>query len=192
MLGRHITSGFGRAPGIFRSAPTVSDPVFVAGDMETRAMRAEDWPAVKAIYEQGIATRLATFETEAPEWEAWDAGHLAEPRLVAERDGEVLGWAALSPVSRRRPCYAGVVEESVYVAEQARGQGIGIALLGRICADAEAAGIWTIQTSIFPENVASIELHRRCGFRIVGTRERIAQLDGEWRDTVLMERRADA
>jgi phosphinothricin acetyltransferase len=157
--------------------------------MEIRAMTKEDWPAVKAIYEQGIATRRATFETEAPSWDTWDAGHLAEPRLVAERDGEVLGWAALSPVSRR-PCYAGVVEESVYVAEQARGQGVGIALLGRICADAEASGAWTIQTSIFPENVASIELHRRCGFRVVGTRERIGQLDGSWRDTVLMERRS--
>ena len=154
-------------------------------------MRADDWPAVKAIYEQGIATRQATFETEAPAWEAWDAGHLAEPRLVAEREGDVVGWAALSPVSRRR-CYAGVVEESVYVAESVRGQGVGIALLARICSDAEAAGIWTIQTSIFPENVASIELHKRCGFRVVGTRERIGQLDGDWRDTVLLERRAGA
>ena len=98
-------------------------------------MRAEDWPAVRAIYEQGIATRQATFETEAPAWEAWDAGHLAEPRLVAEEDGAVVGWAALSPVSRRA-CYAGVVEESVYVAEGARGQGIGIALLARLCSEA--------------------------------------------------------
>jgi L-amino acid N-acyltransferase YncA len=157
--------------------------------MEIRAMRTEDWPTVKTIYEQGIATRLATFETEAPAWEAWDAAHLAGPRLVAEEDGEVMGWAALSPVSRR-PCYAGVVEESVYVAEGARGRGVGAALLGRLCADAEAAGIWTIQTSIFAENVTSIELHRRCGFRVVGVRERIGQLDGVWRDTVLMERRA--
>ena len=151
-------------------------------------MRPDDWPAVRAIYEQGIATRQATFETAAPAWEAWDAGHFAEPRLVAEQAGEPVGWAALSPVSRR-PCYAGVAEESVYVAEQARGRGVGRALLERICTDAEAAGIWTIQTSIFPENVASLELHRRCGFRVVGTRERIAQLDGVWRDTVLMERR---
>jgi L-amino acid N-acyltransferase YncA len=156
--------------------------------MEIRAMRTDDWPAVKMIYEQGIATRLATFETEAPAWEAWDGAHLAGPRLVAEEDGEVMGWAALSPVSRR-PCYAGVVEESVYVAEGARGRGLGTALLDRLCTDAEAAGIWTIQTSIFPENVASIEVHRRCGFRVVGTRERIAQLDAVWRDTVLMERR---
>ncbi len=152
-------------------------------------MRSDDWPAVRSIYEQGIATRQATFETAAQPWEDWDAGHLAEPRLVAEESGEAVGWAALSPVSRR-PCYAGVAEESVYVAEQARGRGVGRALLERLCADAEAVGIWTIQTSIFPENVASLELHRRCGFRVVGTRERIAQLDGVWRDTVLMERRA--
>jgi L-amino acid N-acyltransferase YncA len=157
--------------------------------MEIRVMRADDWPAVKAIYEQGIATRQATFETEAPAWEAWDAAHHAELRLVAEEEGVVVGWAALAPVSRRA-CYAGVAEESVYVAEGARGRGIGIALLARLCSDADAAGIWTIQTSIFPENVASIELHRRCGFRVVGTRERIAQLDGVWRDTVLLERRA--
>ena len=151
-------------------------------------MRAEDWPAVRAIYEQGIATRQATFETEAPAWEAWDAAHLPGLRLVAEEGGEVVGWAALSPVSRRA-CYAGVVEESVYVAEGARGRGIGITLLARLCSDADAAGIWMIQTAIFPENVASLELHRRCGFRVVGTRERIAQLDGVWRDTVLLERR---
>jgi phosphinothricin acetyltransferase len=156
--------------------------------MEIRAMRAEDWPVVKTIYEQGIATRQATFETEAPAWEAWAAGHLTEPRLVAEENGTVVGWAALSPVSRRA-CYSGVVEESVYVAEGARGRGIGIALLARLCSDADAAGIWTIQTSIFPENVASVELHRRCGFRVVGTRKRIAQLDGVWRDTLLLERR---
>ena len=151
-------------------------------------MRAEDWPAVREIYEQGIATRQATFETEAPAWETWDAGHLGDPRLVAEEDGAVVGWAALSHVSRRA-CYAGVVEGSVYVAEDARGRGVGIALLARLCSDADAAGIWTIQTSIFPENVASLELHRRCGFRVVGTRERIAQLDGVWRDTLLLERR---
>jgi L-amino acid N-acyltransferase YncA len=157
--------------------------------MEIRPMRADDWPAVRTIYEQGIATRQATFETEAPPWESWDAAHLAGPRLVAEEDGEIMGWAALAPVSRR-PCYAGVAEESVYVAEQARGCGVGRALLDTLCTEADAAGIWTIQTSIFPENVASIELHRGCGFRVVGTRERIAQLDGVWRDTVLMERRA--
>jgi L-amino acid N-acyltransferase YncA len=157
--------------------------------MEIRTMQPSDWPAVRAIYEQGLATRQATFETEVPSWEGWDAGHLAELRLVAERDGQVIGWTALSPTSRR-DCYAGVAEESVYVAESARGQGLGKALLTELVTRADAAGIWTIQTSIFPENAASIELHKRCGFRVVGTRERIAQLDGAWRDTVLLERRA--
>jgi L-amino acid N-acyltransferase YncA len=152
-------------------------------------MEPNDWPAVKTIYEQGIATRLATFETSAPTWQDWDAGHLVDLRLVAEEAGEVVGWAALSPVSRRA-CYAGVAEVSIYVAEEARGRGVGAALLGRLLADADEAGFWTIQTSIFPENVASIALHERCGFRVVGTRERIGQLDGAWRDTVLMERRA--
>lgn len=152
-------------------------------------MRTDDWPAVKAIYEQGIATRNATFDTEAPAWEAWDAAHLAEPRLVAERDGEVVAWAAVSPTSRR-PAYAGVVENSVYVDESARGQGIGRQLLDELLAQTEAAGIWTVQTSIFPENTASLALHQACGYRVVGTRERIGELDGTWRDTVLLERRA--
>ena len=152
-------------------------------------MQPHDWPAVREIYEQGIATKQATFETATPSWEDWDAGHFVDLRLVAEEDGEVIGWAALSPVSRRA-AYAGVAEGSVYVAAGARSRGVGRALLGKLLADADEAGFWTIQTSIFPENVASIELHRRCGFRVVGTRERIGQLDGVWRDTVLMERRA--
>jgi len=152
-------------------------------------MQPHDWPAVREIYEQGIATKQATFETATPSWEDWDAGHFVDLRLVAEEDGEVIGWAALSPVSRRAS-YAGVAEGSVYVAAGARSRGVGRALLGKLLADADEAGFWTIQTSIFPENVASIELHRRCGFRVVGTRERIGQLDGVWRDTVLMERRA--
>jgi len=156
--------------------------------MEIRTMRAEDWPAVRAIYEQGIATRQATFETEAPAWEAWDAGHLAEPRLVAEEGGAVVGWAALSPASKRR-CYAGVVENSVYVARQAQGRGVGKQLLEALIESARVAGIWTIQTSIFPENRASLALHERCGFRVVGTRERIAKRDGIWRDTIFLERR---
>ena len=161
--------------------------------MVRHADPARDAAAIAAIYAPSVDGGVASFEAVPPtaaEMEQRIAEGAREyPWLVAERDGEVLGWAALSPVSRR-PCYAGVVEESVYVAEQARGQGVGIALLGRICADAEASGAWTIQTSIFPENVASIELHRRCGFRVVGTRERIGQLDGSWRDTVLMERRS--
>jgi L-amino acid N-acyltransferase YncA len=154
-----------------------------------RPLEAEDWEAVAAVYAAGIASRNATFETEVPGWEAWDAAHLAAHRLVAERDGRVVGWAALSPVSSRG-CYAGVAEDGVYVAADAQGRGVGRALLERLLADSEAAGIWTVQTSVFPENVASVALHVACGFRIVGTRERIARLDGEWRDVLFMERRA--
>ena len=153
-------------------------------------MRTEDWPAVKAIYEQGIATKNATFDIEAPTWEDWDAGHLTGPRLVAERDGAIVAWAALSPTSSRA-AYAGVVENSIYVDETARGQGIGRELLGALVSQADAAGIWTVQTSIFAENTASLALHQACGFRVVGVRERIGQMDGVWRDTVLMERRAN-
>ena len=144
---------------------------------------------VAAIYEECIRTGNATFETEVPAWDEWDAAHSL--RLVAEQDHEVVAWAALSPVSRR-PCYAGVAENSVYVTAKARGQGVGRDLLSRLIRDAEADGVWTIQTSIFPENEASLALHERCGFRVVGTRERIARLGGRWRDTVLMERRSPA
>jgi phosphinothricin acetyltransferase len=154
-------------------------------------LRAEDWPAVRDIYLEGIASGNATFETQAPPWEEWDAKHLAKPRLVfrtAERGG-VLGWAALSRVSARA-CYAGVAEVSVYIAPASRGLGIGSLLLGALVAQSEAEGIWTLQASIFPENEASVSLHQRHGFRIVGRRERIAQLHGVWRDTVLMERRS--
>jgi L-amino acid N-acyltransferase YncA len=156
--------------------------------LEIRAMQPHDWPAVREIYAQGIAGRMATFETAEPSWEDWDANHFVDLRLVAEENGAVVGWAALSPVSRR-PCYAGVAEDSVYVAGEAQRRGVGAALLGRLLADADDAGFWTIQASIFADNVASIEFHKRCGFRVVGTRERIGQLDGVWRDTVLLERR---
>jgi len=152
-------------------------------------MTAAHWPAVRAIYEQGIATGHATFETAAPTWEAWDAGHLAGHRLVAAAGGRVVGWAALSPVSDRC-AHAGVAEASVYVAADAAGRGLGRALLGRLVAGAEAAGIWTVQAGIFPENRASLALHRRCGFRTVGVRERLGRLNGRWRDVVLLERRS--
>jgi phosphinothricin acetyltransferase len=153
-------------------------------------MRADDWEQVRAIYLEGIRSGHSTFETEAPSWEKWDEGHLQIARLVM-RDGEtVLGWAALSPVSKRE-VYRGVAEVTVYVSESARGQGIGRALLEALIAEAEKNGIWTLQASIFPENVASVQLHLRCGFREVGRRERIAMLNGVWRDTLLFERRSD-
>lgn len=153
------------------------------------AMQPEDWPEVRAIYEAGIATKNATFETAAPDWEQWDAAHRKDCRLVARANGTVVGWAALTPVSGR--CvYAGVAEESVYVSESARGQGVGKKLLTALIEVSEQCGIWMIQTGIFPENEASIQLHRNCGFRVVGYREKIGQMDGVWRDTLLLERRS--
>ena len=151
-------------------------------------LTAAHWPAVREIYEQGIATGEATFDTAAPDWTAWDRGHLAGHRLVATREGRVVGWAALAPVSERC-AYAGVAEVSVYVAAAATGQGVGLALLRELVRGAEAAGIWTVQAGVFPENTASLALHRRCGFRTVGVRERLGQLHGRWRDVVLLERR---
>ena len=158
-------------------------------NFEIRAMTAADWHGVRAVYVEGIATGNATFETAAPEWERWDAAHRADCRLVAEDAAGVLGFAALSPVSARS-VYAGVAEVSVYVAARARGAGVGTALLRELVRASEQAGIWTLQAGIFPENAASIALHKRFGFRAVGTRERIAQLHGRWRDVVLMERRS--
>jgi len=154
-------------------------------------MTADDWPEVWAIYAQGIATGLATFETEVPEWEEWNAAHMESCRLVAKTDGAIVGWAALSVVSGR--CvYGGVAEVSVYVAETARGQGIGKTLLTALVIESEKAGVWTLQAGVFPENVASIALHKSCGFREIGYRERIGQMhDGVWRDVVLMERRSE-
>jgi len=154
------------------------------------SMRTEDWEEVRGIYLEGIATGNATFETDAPSWERWDAAHVREPRLVARDDEGLLGWASLSKVSER--CvYAGVAEVSVYVAESARGRGVGRKLLEALIERSEAAGIWTLQAGIFPENIASIAIHRRCGFRVVGTRERLGQLAGRWRDVMLLERRSE-
>jgi L-amino acid N-acyltransferase YncA len=157
--------------------------------MEVRGLRPADWPAVRAIYEAGIATGNATFETAAPTWEAWDATHLTGHRLLATDGDRVLGWAALAPVSDRC-AYAGVAEDSIYVAPQAQGRGVGRALLDALVAAAERAGIWTVQTGIFPENQASVRLHQACGFRVVGVRERIGRLHGRWRDVLLLERRS--
>ncbi|MGH3077729.1 MAG: GNAT family N-acetyltransferase [Gaiellaceae bacterium] len=157
--------------------------------LEIRELTPTDWPAVEEIYADGIETGDATFETEVPSWEAFDSGRLPGHRVVAVDDGRVVGWAALSPTSSRE-CYAGVVEHSVYVADGFRGRGIGRALMEKLIAAADAGGLWTIQTSVFPENAASLALHERVGFRVVGRRERIAQRDGAWRDTVLLERRS--
>jgi L-amino acid N-acyltransferase YncA len=156
-----------------------------------RELEERDWPAVAAIWAEGIATGSATFETEVPSWEEFDRTRLPGQRLVAVDGGEVAGWAAFSPTSSRE-CYAGVAENSVYVTSAARGRGTGRALLDALVARADATGIWTIQTSVFPENEASVALHERVGFRVVGRRERIAKLDGVWRDTLLLERRSRA
>ena len=151
-------------------------------------MLASDWTAVAAIYAEGIATRAATFETEPPEYDSFDARHHAEHRLVALDNGRVVGWAALAPTSSRT-CYAGVAETSVYVTASGRGRGIGRALMEALLASAAGGGIWSIQAGMFPENAASLALHESLGFRVVGRFERIAQLDGVWRDTVLLELR---
>jgi len=161
---------------------------------EFRRMKPSDWPHVARIYGDGLLTRTATFETEVPSREQWDGSHLATCRWVAVTaeggaTAAVLGWAALSPVSTRA-VYAGVAEVSIYVAKEAWGEGLGSALLQRLVEDSEAHGLWTLTAGIMKENEASIRMHRTCGFRVLGTRERIGKLDGVWRDTVLMERRS--
>jgi len=158
-------------------------------DFVIDSMQPRDWELVRAIYLEGIATGLATFETEAPDWERWDAGHLPQCRLVVRNGDGILGWAALSPVSKRE-AYAGVAEVSVYVAASARGRGVGGALMRELIENSEQHGVWTLQSSIFPENHASVALHLNHGFREVGKRERIARRHGVWRDTVLLERRS--
>jgi L-amino acid N-acyltransferase YncA len=158
------------------------------GALSIRELRPEDWPAVRAVYEEGIRGGDATFETETPSWERWDAAH-PELRLVGERDGSFVGWAALSPASARS-CYRGVGEVSVYVAEAARGVGLGRELLDELVRRSEQDGYWTLTAGVFPENAASIRLHRACGFREVGVRERLGELRGVWRDVILLERRS--
>ncbi len=153
-----------------------------------RALEPADWTDVARIYAEGLATGAASFETCVPSWAEWDGGHRGAPRLAADLGAAVVGWAAVSSVSHR-DCYRGVVEHSVYVDAAARGRGVGKALLGRLLADAPAHGIWTIQTSIIASNVPSLALHESAGFRVVGRRERIAQRDGLWHDTLLLERR---
>jgi phosphinothricin acetyltransferase len=157
-------------------------------DFQIEALTPDDWPAVKAIYEEGMATGVGTFETAAPTWEQWNAARLPHSRLVA-RNTVVLGWAALSPVSKRS-CYAGVAEVGIYVAESARGRGVGRALLEALVESSEQHGIWTLQGATIASNAASVALQQRCGFRVVGHRERIGKRDGVWHDTVLTERRS--
>jgi phosphinothricin acetyltransferase len=164
-------------------------PMPTPAPIEIRPLMPQDWPSVQAIYREGMATGNATFETEAPEWEEWDSKHLRDVRLVAQAGGGVVGWAALSPVSSR--CvYAGVAELSIYVASAMRGQGVGKALLGALILESEAKGFWTLQTGIFPENKASLALHEKLGFRIVGRRERIGKMGSRWRDVLFLERRS--
>jgi phosphinothricin acetyltransferase len=158
--------------------------------VELRDLRADDWPEVARIYREGIETGNATFETQVPTWDEWDAAHLTAHRFVAEHEGRIAGWVALLPVSSRE-CYAGVAEVSAYVAEEARGEGVGAQLLAKALESSERAGLWTLQTGVFPENEPSLRLLRRFGFRELGTQERIGRLHGVWRDVVLLERRSE-
>ena len=153
-------------------------------------MQPTHWPAVREIYREGLETEQATFETAVPTWETWNSGHRPDCRLIARMDNKIVGWAALSPVSKR-PVYAGVAEVSIYIKANARGMGVGAELMGALIDASENAGIWTLQASIFPENKASDALHAAFGFRLVGVRKRIAQMDGVWRDTILLERRSE-
>ncbi|WP_228539392.1 metalloregulator ArsR/SmtB family transcription factor [Nocardia sp. XZ_19_385] len=172
-------------------APRPCCPEDVPDDVTVRALHSEDWSAVRRIYAEGLATGIATFETTVPSRASLDAHWLPDHRWVAEIDGEIAGWAALGPVSTRS-CYSGVAETSVYVADGRRGRGVGKALLHKQVNAADEAGLWTLQSSIFTENRASIALHHGAGFRTVGVRERIAERDGIWHDTVLIERRSGA
>ncbi len=157
--------------------------------MTIRNMKPGDWPQVREIYEEGIATMMATLETKAGTWESWDMGHLSKPRIVMTEKEKVLGWTALSPASGR--CvYGGVAEVSIYIRLSKRGKGIGLSLLQEMIRQSEQQGIWTLQAGIFVENSASIRLHEKAGFRIVGTREKLGRLNGVWKDIVLMERRS--
>ena len=158
--------------------------------MKFRELAIEDWQQVKDIYEEGISTGNATFQTAAPTWEEWDSSHVKNSRIVAvDEDNNILGWAALTPVSGR--CvYAGVGEVSVYVSSQARGKGIGKALLNELIQQSEQNGFWTLTAGVFPENEASLKIHQQAGFKVLGVRERIGKMNDKWRDTVLLERRS--
>ena len=153
-------------------------------------MVASDWDQVSQIYAEGIATGVATFELKVPSYESWDQAHLDHCRLVAVEDNSILGWVSLSPVSSR--CvYGGVGEVSVYISAKSRGKGVGKALLQRLITDSEKAGFWTLQSGIFPENIASIKLHEKAGFRYIGRREKVGKIHGVWKDNLLFEKRSN-
>jgi len=155
-----------------------------------KTMLDSDWNSVKQIYQEGIATGNATFETEVPSWQEWNDSHLPQPRLVARSGSEIVGWAAVSPVSER--CvYGGVAEVSVYVSTSEAGKGLGTLLLNQLIIDSESVGIWTLQAGMFPENKASLIIHEKCGFRTLGVRQNLGKMNGVWRDVVVMERRSD-
>ncbi|PWL39541.1 N-acetyltransferase [Flagellimonas aquimarina] len=157
--------------------------------MQVREMKVSDWEKVSQIYAEGIATGFATFEQTVPSFESWNEAHVEQCRLVAEKDGEIHGWAALSPVSSR--CvYGGVGEVSVYIGEASRGMGVGKLLLEQLISESEKAGFWTIQSGIFPENEASIYLHKKVGFRFIGRREQVGKIHGNWKDNLLFEKRS--
>lgn len=168
----------------------VAHPMATAVKMiEIQALVPSDWEHVSRIYREGIATKMATFETEVPSWEQWDRKYIDSCRLVAQIEKKIVGFAVLSKVSDRF-VYRGVAEVSVYVSEGIRGQGIGEALLKKLINESESKGFWSLQAGIFSENTASIELHKKCGFRVVGIKEKIGQLDGKWYDNHLLERRS--
>ncbi len=161
----------------------------VATSFHIRAMTPQDWPVVAHIYQEGMATQIATFETELPTYETWDQRHLPLGRAVCEHQNFVIGWVALSPASHRE-VYRGVAEISIYITHHFAGQGAGTALMRHVIGTSEAAGIWTLQAGIFPENEASLALHRKMGFRTIGFRERVAQRNGQWHNNILLERRS--
>lgn len=159
-------------------------------NLKFRPLVESDWPSVSEIYRLGLETRLATFETNVPTWGDWDSSHLETCRIIAEVENRVAGWAVLSPVSKRK-VYEGVAEVTIYIHPDFSGRGIGSALINELIIQSESEGFWTLQSSVFTENIASIRLHLKHGFREVGYREKIAQLDGEWRNTVILERRVN-
>jgi len=157
--------------------------------IKIRPFKESDWPFVEKIYQQGIDTKNATFQTKAKPWQAWNQSTIKRCRLVAEYNGQIAGWAALSQLSSR-PVYAGVAEVSIYIATQHQGKGLGKQLLSALVTESEKAGFWTLQAVIFPENQTSIALHETCGFRVVGRREKLGKMDNRWRDVLLLERRS--